>query len=178
MPPFLPLPTQRLALRRFEARDVDRFAAYRADAELARYQGWSPMSAEAAGAFVAEMHAAPALVEGAWFQLAIARRPGGELIGDIGLCLGAGGALEIGFTLERRSHGQGFATEAVGALLQTLLARPEVRRVVGIVDARNQPSIRVLERLGMRLVGREDTVFKGAPCTELRYERSADAGRA
>jgi len=28
----------------------------------------------------------------------------------------------------------------------------------------------VLERLGMALVASEDTVFKGEPCTELRYQ--------
>lgn len=167
--PF-PIDTERLRLRRLQPGDLARFAAYRSDAELARYQGWNPMSAEEAGHFVQAMQIQPAFVEEAWLQLAIARRPGGELIGDIGFCLHAGGELEIGFTLQREAQGQGLATEALGAFVRTVLRRSDVRRVVGIADARNGASLRVLRRLGMSLVSSSEAEFKGERCTELRYE--------
>lgn len=169
-PDFLPLMTSRLLLRRMQQSDIERFAAYRADAELARYQGWEPMSTAEAAAFVEDMRAAPALVEGKWLQIAIAELSEGGLVGDIGFCLQADGDLAVGFTLRRQSQGQGFATEALRAFANAMLQRPTVRRVVGIVDARNSASIRVLERVGMRWVGSCDTVFKGEPCTELRFE--------
>lgn len=51
-----------------------------------------------------------------------------------------------------------------------MLQRPGIRHVFGIVDARNQASIRVLERLGMKLVSSEGAIFKGEPCTEHRYQ--------
>lgn len=165
-----PIDTTRLRIRRMHPADVPAFAAYRADPELARYQGWRPMSQEDARRFVVEMQMSPAFIEEAWWQLAVARRPGDGLIGDIGLCLHAGGELEIGFTLRREAHGQGLATEALAGLVRAVFQRDDVRRVVGIVDARNAASIRVLERLGMRQVSSENTEFKGEMCTELRFE--------
>ena len=167
---FLPIETERLLLRRLQRSDVERFAGYRSDAELARYQGWKPMSIGEAAAFIDEMSCAPSLVEETWLQIAIAELPDGAIVGDIGLCLHAQGELEIGFTLRRESQRKGLATEAIKALIESLRSRSEVHRVVGFVDARNAASIRVLERLGMAMVAREDTVFKGEPCTELRYQ--------
>ena len=169
MPEFHPVTTDRLTLRRLQPNDLERFAACRADPVLARYQGWSPLSVDEARSFIREMQLAPAFETEAWLQIAIASRPGDELIGDIGLCLHAGGEAEIGFTLARALHGKGLATEALRALIPALFARPEVQRVVGITDARNRASIRVLERLGMALVGRTEALFKGEACTELRY---------
>lgn len=170
MPDFHTITTERLTLRRLEPKDLVRFAACRADPVLARYQGWSLLSIEEARSFIAEMQSAPAFATDTWLQIAIASRPGDELIGDIGLCLHAGGDAEIGFTLTQAVQGRGLATEALLALLPALFARPEVLRVVGITDERNVASIRVLERLGMTLAGRHEALFKGEACTELRYE--------
>lgn len=150
--------------------DLERFAAYRADVELARYQGWHPMSAAEAAAFIDEMQTAPALVEGQWLQVAIATLSDGAIVGDIGFCLQADGALEVGFTLRRESQGQGFATEALSGFADAMLQLAAVRCVVGVVDSRNTASIRVLQRLGMKLVSSQEALFKGEPCTELRYE--------
>ncbi|MEJ6001163.1 GNAT family N-acetyltransferase [Paucibacter soli] len=178
MAEFLPIDTERLRLRRLQPADLARFSGYRADPELARYQGWSAMSTEQARAFIAEMAVAPAWVEGAWLQIAIARRADDGLLGDIGLCLHAGGEAEIGFTLSREAQGQGLAGEALRALIAQLFKRAGLRRVVGITDARNHASMRLLERLGMRLLASEQTLFKGEPCTELRYALEAPAACA
>lgn len=169
-PDFLPLRTPRLLLRRMQRSDVERFAAYRADAELARFQGWDPMTAAEAAVFIEDMQAAPALIEGKWLQIAIVALSEGGLVGDLGFCLQADGDLAVGFTLRRQSQGQGFATEALRSFAAAMLQCPTVQRVVGIVDARNAASIRVLERVGMRCVNSCETVFKGEPCAELRFE--------
>lgn len=42
-------------------------------------------------------------------------------------------------------------------------------RVVGITDARNAASVRVLERVGMSRVEAREVVFKGEPCVEWEY---------
>lgn len=174
---FLPIETERLRLRRLHAADVARFAHYRADPELARFQGWSPMSADQAAEFVGAMQVQPAFVEDSWLQVAIALAASDELLGDLGICLHRGGDLEVGFTLRREAQGQGFATEALGGLFRAALARAEVRRIVGHVDARNLASIRVMERLGMALVASSEADFKGERCTELRYERVNPSAR-
>ena len=166
----LPIHTERLVVRRLQPSDLERFAAYRADPLLAQYQGWAPMSHDEAGAFIASMLTQPMLEPENWVQLAIANGTSDDLLGDTGLCLHENGDAEIGFTLRHEAQGKGFAIEALRGLARELLRLPEVARIVGITDERNQASVRVLERLGMTLASRYETVFKQEPCVELRYE--------
>lgn len=61
------------------------------------------------------------------------------------------GTVEIGYGIAASERRRGHATASARALTAWALARPEVTRVVarGVVAA-NEPSIRVLERLGYR----------------------------
>jgi RimJ/RimL family protein N-acetyltransferase len=63
---------------------------------------------------------------------------------------GPTGEIEIGWRLGREHWGKGYAT---GAARQTLdrLRTAGVREVVAVVDARNERSVAVTRRLGMRL---------------------------
>ena len=146
---------------------------YRADAEVARYQGWSPMTAGEAGAFLEGMASVTGFVPGEWIQLGIAVLERDRLVGDIGIWVDAAGReAEIGFSLARPAQGRGLAGEAVRLVVDALLVVGEIAHVRGVTDARNGPSIRLLERLGFGVRARQETVFKGEPCTELVLERS------
>ena len=166
----LPRRAFRVMLRRLSPADLAVFAAYRSDAELARYQGWQPMSHDAARAFLEEMQVAPAFVAEAWIQLGIADAEG-QLLGDLGVCVRADGRAEIGVTLRLEAQGRGLATEAMRLLIELLFERPGVECVVGIADARNGASIRLLERAGLRQTRSVGALFRGQPCTELVFER-------
>lgn len=167
---LLPVVEGETVLRVFRTSDLDRFHAYRSDETLALYQGWSPMSVEEARAFVSEMAAVDALRPGDWIQLAIADAEMDRLIGDIGLFLDTGGQIaEIGFTLSRDAQGRGHATRAVLAALRTLYDCAEVDTVRAVTDARNHPSVAVLERAGCTRSAVQHVMFKGAPCTEFVY---------
>lgn len=61
--------------------------------------------------------------------------------------------MEIGYGLNPGAWGRGYATEAVGALVTALLARPDVRRVTAQTATTNPASARVLEKLGFARVG-------------------------
>ncbi|OIJ66793.1 GNAT family N-acetyltransferase [Streptomyces mangrovisoli] len=63
---------------------------------------------------------------------------------------GPAGETEIGWRLARPSWGKGYVTAAAEETLERLRARG-VPRVVAMVDARNERSIAVTRRLGMRL---------------------------
>lgn len=167
----LPQAAGRVMLRRLATSDLERFQAYRADPEAGRYQGWQPMTEAAAVQFLDGMHTAAFPVAEEWFQLGIADGETGVLIGDIGVCVRADPEphAEIGFTLAAAAQGNGLATEAVRALTQWLFASTTVRRVIAITDARNLPSIRLLERIGMRLEATEPAIFRGEPCHEHHY---------
>ena len=166
----LPRTAGRVTLRRLRLEDLPSFSAYRADPDVARWQGWSPMTVDAARAFLVEMSAAPLFVRGEWTQIAIADTASDALLGDIGLFLAddARGA-EIGITLARTAQGRGIATEAVALTLELVFAAMQVERAIGITDARNAPCIRLLERAGFRHHERRETLFRGEPCIELVY---------
>src|SRR5947209_3402777 len=86
----------------------------------------------------------------------IIQRVESVLIGDIGFKAppDPGGAIEIGYSIVPEYRGQGYATEAAGAMVRWAFRQPGVRRVTANCLNDNVASIRVLESLGMRQVGR------------------------
>ena len=86
---FTELRTERLVIRPFRPKDVEAFAAYRADPDVARYQSWERTSASA-GRGVRRRHVDRSIrvsrVE--WFQFAVAdAERATTLIGDTALCV-------------------------------------------------------------------------------------------
>jgi aminoglycoside 6'-N-acetyltransferase len=153
---FTTLTTARLVIRRFTLDDVQAFAAYRSDPDVARYQSWqAPYSEQAARRFIESLQTAEPDEPGEWFQFALARRDDpGTLIGDLALgSIDDGRQAEIGFTLAPAYQGEGYATEAVEALLDHLFTARSKHRVQASCDDRNTSSARLLERVGFRLEG-------------------------
>ena len=81
--------------------------------------------------------------------------PDGAMIGDLWIhFLPDGMQAEIGYTLSPEHLGQGYATEAVGALLRYLFVQRGKHRVTVSVEPDHPRSQRLLERLGFRLEAR------------------------
>ena len=78
------------------------------------------------------------------------------LIGHVGLSAWRGG-VEVGYAIEDRAQGSGFATEAVSAIAAWALAELGLPEVLGIVDAANASSRRVLEKSGFARIGEDGT---------------------
>lgn len=57
---------------------------------------------------------------------------------------------EIGYWLGAKFVGKGYATRATKALVAYAFADMGIELIYGIVDSRNNPSIRVLERIGFQ----------------------------
>ena len=170
---FPSIETERLRLRRFRAGDAPAFAAYRADSEIARFQGWEAgYPLDAAERFVNEMAGAKPGVPGGWFQIAIAERETDDLFGDcvVHVIAADPATAEIGYTIASAHQGMGYATEAVVALIDYAFETLKVSRIHAVTDARNARSIRLVDRLGMRRVGAVHTTFKGEHCVEYTYE--------
>lgn len=78
-----------------------------------------------------------------------------ELIGICGLRWEEGiGGMEIMHCLLPRWWGRGFATEAARACLRYAFDEAELKRVMVGADEPNIASLRVIEKLGMRYVGK------------------------
>lgn len=169
----LPLNGQGVVLRRLTPADLTAFQGYRRLPEVGRFQSWTPMTDAEALAFLRASQNGPLFVPGQWFQIGVAEPEGNQLIGDMGVCVSADRCdAELGFTLSPAWQGQGLATAAVRAVLPWVFAQAGVSRVIGITDARNQASVRVLRRVGMQRVAVINTVFRGEACEEETYALS------
>lgn len=169
---FLHLPHtgERIRLRKLRPSDFRVFHAYRSDPDVARLQGWEPMSEDEAMQFLREHGPNAGLEPGEWTQLGIATAADDRLIGDIGLWLAEDGRwAEFGISLHPDFQHQGYAAEALNALLGLLFAHTSAQRAVAASDVRNTACLRLLERLGMRLVRTAQAEYKGEVCTEHVY---------
>ena len=89
------------------------------------------------------------------FQWGIAPRAGGAVLGTCTLFRWEARhrRAEIGFALGRARQGKGFGTEAVGLLVAFAFQVLGLHRLEADADPRNEPSLRLLERLGFRREG-------------------------
>jgi aminoglycoside 6'-N-acetyltransferase len=144
-----------LIIRRFEPADAGALHAYSNDPEVARYQDWDyPETADKIDGLVREWSTADLLFgPGTATQFAIERRREPGLIGDIGVRIEPEEpTAELGFTLARGHWNQGYATEAVTAVVDYVLATLPVERVVAVAHVDNERSHRVLHRTGLQPV--------------------------
>jgi len=177
-PTFERLTTERLVIRRFTVADADAFASYRSDEDVSRYQDWDcPYPVLDAETFIAAMqHRDPGAPDG-WFQFAVTLSGPRSLIGDVALGVDRVEPrhAELGFTFAAGSQRQGYATEAVRAVVEYAFSTLAMHRVSSRTDTRNLRAQHLLERLGFRREGesRESIWFKGAWATDLIYAQLA-----
>jgi RimJ/RimL family protein N-acetyltransferase len=182
VPGFHALETARLRLRRFTNSDMDAFLAYRNDPEVARYQSWERVTKREAQALITDQVDEQPGEPGSWFQFAIAIKDTDALIGDCALHVHAEDPRlgEIGYTLAREAQRQGYATEAIRAVLAYAFETLALHRVSASADCRNTPSFRLMERVGMRREGHflQHAWYKGEWCDEYLYAMLRSEWRA
>jgi RimJ/RimL family protein N-acetyltransferase len=181
--PSGPYRTARLLLRHFAADDIDAFLAMHADPETVRYVPYPPMTREQAieklefiGTMTAIDDQSPNL------RLAAVLPETGELIGDMSIWSTPSDRLqgEIGFVVNQRFRGNGYASEASAELLRIGFEEASLHRITANCDARNGPSARVMERIGMRQEAHfvQNEYLKGEWTDELVYAILADEWRS
>jgi RimJ/RimL family protein N-acetyltransferase len=177
----LRLTTKRLTIRPLARDDVAEFTRYRNLTDVARYQDWTlPYTSDLADALVDDAERLGVPTPGQWLQLAVVD---GEdrLLGDVAVWLDAAGLLAmVGYTLAPESQGQGYAVEAVRAVVDWLFTTRKVHRVAATIDPENVASARVLERNGFRYIGtaRSAALVRGVWKDDARFEILADEWRA
>jgi len=138
-------------------------------ADVVRYVPWDPRDEVAVRAVLTRRMGGE--MEG--LSVAVDLGEDGPLIGDISLfgVVPEQRTTEIGFLFHPDHQGHGYATEAVGAVIGACFSELGLHRVIGRSDARNGPSIRLMERLGMRREAHliENEYLKGEWTDELDY---------
>jgi RimJ/RimL family protein N-acetyltransferase len=161
------IPTRSLLLRTVTMDDVDRVArSWRLDGQ--------PLSRSEAEHKVETMlanHRRNAEGDFVHLCLAIVHQDTGEFIGWCGLDHRdrTNPAPVLFYLLKAAYRGRGLATEAARALLDYAFAELAQARIEGYAALENVASKRVMEKIGMRLVGEDDEVYHFA----IRREKHA-----
>ncbi|GAB3706647.1 GNAT family N-acetyltransferase [Mariniluteicoccus flavus] len=148
-----PLHTERLTLRHHRADDVDALFTYYGRPDVARFLLFEPWTREFAETQVNKRIRRTGL-ESESRALALVIEHDGEVIGDIALWIpedteGAATKAEIGWAMTPSASGHGYATEAARAVIEVGFSAYDLHRIAAQMDARNDASARLCERLGM-----------------------------
>jgi RimJ/RimL family protein N-acetyltransferase len=152
--------TARLTLRGHAADDLDDSLALWSDPVVTRYIGGRPFSREEVWARVLRYVGHWTLAGFGFWQLR--ERATGRFVGEAGLAdfkrdlaISFAGAPEAGWVLAPWSHGSGYATEAMTAVLAWAGAAGHTRTMC-IIDPGNAASRRVAAKLGYHELARVD----------------------
>jgi RimJ/RimL family protein N-acetyltransferase len=148
------LRTRRLVLRRWRRADLEPFAALNADPEVMRHFPGT-LTREQSDAVVARIEACFVEHGFGWWAVEVEQ----VFVGFTGLSVPAFEApflpsVEVGWRFARAVWGRGYATEAATAALEAAFGPLGLTEVVSFTAATNTRSERVMQRLGMSLVGR------------------------
>jgi RimJ/RimL family protein N-acetyltransferase len=173
---FEPISTARLRLRRSVAEDAEAISAYRSDPAVHRMQGWERTDPEGVRTEIEEMARRRPGEAGGWVQFTVEDATDGGLVGDVGLSPADGepGVIKVGYTIDPRFQGRGYATEAIGALVDYSFGTLGADVIRAYAGAENAPSIRVMEKVGMRLMERFHGSDGEETWTGVRYEVTRD----
>ena len=166
------LQTARLDLRPLAPADAGAVFAMRSDPAVQRYGSHGPWTDPQAAIDYIERNIL-AMAAGTHIQLAVVRRADAAVIGTVTLyaldaqCRRA----DVGYALLVSEWGQGYASEAVTALLDWGFEHLDLNRVEADIDPRNTPSACLLERLGFLREGhlRERWIVDGEICDSWIY---------
>ena len=149
----LMLKTERLTIRDFVEDDWQDIVETRSQEEVARYELWDTTTwaeREKVAGLIREQRALTFDMLGKYVDFVVVL--GEKAIGSVGVkrLSDIHKDAEVGWVFNARYWGQGYATEAARALMDWGFRNLELHRIISVCDARNVPSYRLMERLGMR----------------------------
>ena len=144
------LETERLMLRNQQPEDADVIAKMFGDAEVMRFiADGKTMPRSAAEQSISKWNDYERTH--GFTSWAVIRKEDNALIGKCGFnYLPDKSDIELSYMLDEPYWGNGYATEIAGATLEYGLNKLDLKRVVAIVYPQNSPSIRVIEKSGMK----------------------------
>jgi ribosomal-protein-alanine N-acetyltransferase len=145
------LMTERIVLRRPVVTDAMAVYEYASDSDVTRFMDW-PTHQNLRDALNFLRRSIANWEDGIECTWAVTLKPEDHAVGIVS-CRVQGHAASIGYVLNRRYWGQGYATEAASTVVSSVFSLSPVCRVWATCDADNLASARVLEKLGMAREG-------------------------
>jgi ribosomal-protein-alanine N-acetyltransferase len=151
------LTTEHLLLREFEEDDWRPMLEYQSSANYLRYNPWWHRTEIDVRSFIHIFMDWSCEVPRKKFQFAVVLRDDHRMIGNCGLRMQTAHARvgEIGYEIDDRYWGNGYATEAARALLTFGFEQVHLHRIWAYCVAENTASGRVLTKIGMNYEGRQ-----------------------
>lgn len=151
--PQLPFDTARLRLRELCAADEPAVVGLYTDPRITRHLLYGPRDADSARDHLARVIGRQHAARRDTWELGVERVSSGELVGAGDLTLHSAEEAEVGYLLAPSAWGQGHGTELATALVGAAFDQLGVERVMATVEIRNERSIRVLDKAGLRWEG-------------------------
>ncbi len=168
------LETKRLRIRLFREDDLDRLDEIHSDPEAMRYMGQVRTREQSRDLIRKYTDDFP---KNRFTMWALEAKDSNDLVGRAGLSfLDGTDEIEVGYLIDRKYWGQGFATEAAAACVGYGFEEVDLDWIVGIVQPPNKASLRVLEKLGFVYL-RDDHYYE-ADVLYHRIEKSRWTSRA
>jgi ribosomal-protein-alanine N-acetyltransferase len=162
---------EKLELRPLQVTDTETMFVYASDPEVTQFLPWEPATeVESVRPFLEDQVRRRERRDS--LGLAILLRETGEMIGSTDLMdlRRTRGEAELGYLLARSYWGRGLMTEAANLTLEHGFHRLRLIRIRAYADADNTGSRRVLEKIGMRVVGTEIRVVHQEDRPYVQYE--------
>ena len=175
-----PIHTARLVLREVAASDFEDHARLFNDRDVVRYLYEDRLDAEQMRAHFERRFWRGLPAEGTWCNFVVEHE--GAFVGEVGLGLVSAQhrQCEVGYVFSPAFRGLGFATESTRAMIDLAVEEMSAHRVMARLDARNDASRHLLERLGLRREAHlvQNEFVKGEWTDELVYAVLASEWRA
>ncbi|MDM4721404.1 GNAT family N-acetyltransferase [Micromonospora sp. WMMA1363] len=152
-----------IVIRPHQPADLAAFARFLTDPDATRYMAFTPEQKTVEGArvmldYVISSYGTNEEV----VSLTIADAADDSYLGSLGAApTETPGVVEIYFTVLPAWQGRGVATRAAALLLDHIVAQPGIREIRADAVPENDPSVRVLEKLGFEPAGRLDRAAQG-----------------
>lgn len=165
--------TERLLLRPLTVRDLDTCNEYAMDAENSKYMLFLPnKTSDETLAFLKGCEENWKQNPVTSYEMAITLD--GRHIGAVSIALEE--EAEMGWVLNKAYQGKGYAFEAARALMAYAVKDLGCQRIVAHCDSRNQPSQRLMKKLGMQKVSEGTRTYPDergtAPESKYEWRRS------
>ena len=148
------LSTERLLLRKIRLNDAPDMFEYSKDPEVTKYLLWDPHpNVEHTRNYIDYLQ--DRYRDGKYYDWAVVLKSSGKMIGTCGFSaiVSEHRSAEVGYVLNPAYRGQGYAGEALSAVLDFAFRKMALNRVEAKCVEDNVPSERVMQKVGMRFEG-------------------------
>jgi len=142
--------TERLTVRKFTPDDHNDLADILTDAEVTYFEPYETFTREAC------VREAVNFSNSNEFYAVVLDN---KVIGKIYFSDKGYGSYEIGYTFNRNYQGKGYACESIIGMMKYAFSFLGVRRIFAEIDTRNEKSVRLVERAGMRREAEHKELF-------------------